>query len=53
MTTYDLTIEFTRNFTYPIKFSYSIDKGGYDLDDMIIYFDPKINSIYYLELKCN
>lgn len=52
MSKYDVTIDFTQNFTNPTKFSYSIDKGGYDLDDMIIYFDPKIDPIFYLELKC-
>ncbi|KAM3129080.1 hypothetical protein pb186bvf_018792 [Paramecium bursaria] len=42
---------FTTNFTIPQTFYFLQEKKGFDLDQMIVLFDPKIDPQYYLELR--
>lgn len=44
-------MEFSSNFTIPSVVFYNSDKGGYDMDDLILIFDPKTDNSLYLELR--
>jgi hypothetical protein len=44
---------FFNNYTSPETFNFNLEKGGYDLDNMVLFFDPLIVEPDYLELKSN
>lgn len=48
---YSDEIAFTNNFTKPNKVFYDDSKGGYDMDTLIVIFDPYFRKELYLELK--
>ncbi|CAD8069965.1 unnamed protein product [Paramecium sonneborni] len=52
---YDVQKSFSNNFTIPSKVYYNQEKGGFDMDDLILIFDPLSSDSLYLELRfiCN
>ena len=50
---YDEDKEFTSNFTDKTSYYFNTTKGAYDLDAMIIKFDPYMAKNLFLQLKCN
>ena len=50
---YDDSKEFTSNFTDKTSYYFNTNIGAYDLDSMIITFDPYSKSNLFLQLKCN
>ena len=50
---YDDNKSFTTNFTDKTSYYFNTSIGAYDLDSMILTFDPYLPSNLFLQLKCN
>ena len=50
---YDDNKTFTTNFTDKTSYYFNTSIGAYDLDSMILTFDPYLPSNIFLQLKCN
>ena len=50
---YDDNKSFTSNFTDKTSYYFNTTIGAYDLDSMILTFDPYLPSNLFLQLKCN
>ena len=50
---YDDAKEYSSNFTDKTSYYFNTTKGAYDLDAMVIKFDPYLAKNLFLQLKCN
>ena len=49
---YDDNKSFTNNFTDKTSYYFNTSIGAYDLDSMILTFDPYLPHNIFLQLKC-